>query len=125
MQNDVPPDGVGTLGRRKRRPLFQAERDIQAEILVAVTSLPGAFFVRQNTGAAKSAKGKLIRFGRPGQPDIVGCYHGRYVAIEVKTKSGRQSPEQRRYQEIIETVGGVYILARSKDEAVEKLLALS
>jgi hypothetical protein len=42
---------------------------------------------------------------------------GRRIEIEVKTQSGRQSEQQKRFQEMIEKFNGVYILARSVEDA--------
>lgn len=100
------------------------ERDILAEILIAVTALPGAFVVRANTGTARTPDGRLVRFGRPGQPDVVGCIRGRYVGIEAKTPNGRQSEAQKNYQAAIERAGGIYIIARSADEAISALAVI-
>lgn len=60
-------------------------------------------------------------FSKPGDPDIVVCYRGRYVAIEAKAPRGRQSEIQKLRQEQIEGAGGVYILARTV-EAVTSVL---
>ncbi len=99
----------------------QAERDIQAEILIAITALPGAFFWRSNTGAMRSANGATIRFNRPGTPDILGVWRGVPYGIEVKTATGRQSPEQRKWQSMWERAGGVYTVARSVDDALRAM----
>jgi hypothetical protein len=98
-----------------------SEADIQARILVAITALPGAFFYRNNTGAAFTREGRMIRFGLAGAPDILGCYRGRAIGIEVKAPRGGQREAQRRWQASIERAGGVYILARSVNDALDAL----
>jgi hypothetical protein len=45
-----------------------------------------------------------------GMSDIVLCWRGRYVAIELKATKGKQSPEQIIYQHEIEDAGGVYLM---------------
>ena len=52
---------------------------------------------------------------KPGDPDMVACYRGRYVAIEAKTPGGRQRYEQKDRQREIEAAGGIYILAYDLD----------
>jgi hypothetical protein len=42
---------------------------------------------------------------------------GRRIEIEVKTPSGRQSEQQKRFQDMIEKFNGIYILARSVEDA--------
>lgn len=50
-----------------------------------------------------------------GVPDILMCLRGRFVGIEVKTDTGKQSELQKyNAQEIIKS-GGEYILLRPKE----------
>lgn len=53
--------------------------------------------------------------GSKGTADISAVIGGRAVKIEIKMKD-RQSEDQKRYQEQIERVGGVYLIVRSFDE---------
>lgn len=71
-----------------------------------------------NTGAAEMA-GSWIRFGLPGQADISGILcNGRRLEIEAKAERGRQSQAQRLFQAMIEKYGGLYVLARSVEDAM-------
>lgn len=97
---------------------------VVADVLLAVSRLPGGLFLRRNVGTARTAEGRLVRFGRPGQADIEGCYRGHHVEIECKAGQGRQSREQANWQAAIERAGGVYILARSADDALSVLATL-
>jgi len=54
--------------------------------------------------------------GTPGSSDISAIVKGRSVKIECKTGTGRQSDDQRRYQQDIEQAGGCYILCRHLDD---------
>ena len=54
-----------------------------------------------------------------GIPDRIAVKGGRVLFIEVKSKSGVLSDDQRRFKETIEAQGGYYIIARSCDD-VEK-----
>lgn len=63
-----------------------------------------------------------IRYGQKGAADIQGIIKGgRFLAIEVKTATGRQSPEQKSWQKMIEMYGGIYILARSIEDVQTRL----
>ena len=95
--------------------MTQSEHDIQALILIYVTSLPDTFAFRMNTGKARMG-GRFVTFGIPGQPDIFAIIRGRFVGIEVKTATGRQSKDQQNWQRNCERAGGLYILARSVDD---------
>ena len=58
---------------------------------------------------------------KPGDPDIVACINGRYVAIECKTPVGRLSKAQKDCRKAVIEAGGVHIVARSKDEFLEAI----
>ena len=94
------------------------EAQIQTAILAAIGALPRVLAERSNTGCAVDARGRRVQFGVPGAPDIRVTAAGRSLAIEVKTATGRQSPEQRRWQAAFERAGGVYVLARDVQTAV-------
>lgn len=57
----------------------------------------------------------------PGSGDLIGVVQGRYVEVEVKTKKGRQSERQHFHQQAIEQCGGIYLLARTKEEAARRI----
>lgn len=51
-------------------------------------------------------------YTRKGVPDLLVCYKGRFVAIEVKSDTGKISPEQRQEMAYIEGSGGIGIFSR-------------
>ena len=75
-----------------------------------------------NVGVART-KDRSIKFGLSGMADIAGIKAplGRAVEIELKTKTGRQSQSQKDWQAAVERAGGIYILARSRENIVEVL----
>jgi hypothetical protein len=83
---------------------------------------PDGLWERQNVIVAQAGP-RTVRAGTPGQGDIKGCYHGRYIEIEVKTAAGRQSPEQRKRQADVTRAGGIYVVARSLDDALAAVQA--
>lgn len=46
--------------------------------------------------------------------DMVGSTIGQFVAIEVKTKTGRVSPDQRKFLDHVKRMGGVAVVARNE-----------
>ncbi len=98
-----------------------AESTVIAEVLIAVSALDGGMFWRNNSGAMPLPNGRMIRFGLPGSADIIGCYRSRAVAIECKTDPGRQSKSQFRFQFSWERAGGLYVLARSAEDAINAI----
>jgi hypothetical protein len=71
-------------------------------------------------------KGQLVRFGLPGTPDIMGIIGpgGRMLGIEVKDAKGRQRPDQKTFERVITSYGGIYILARCVDDVDRALAAI-
>ena len=61
-----------------------AERDIVAAILRLLKKTPGCFSWKTHGGA----------YGTAGIPDIIACLHGRFLAFEVKTETGKLSKLQ-------------------------------
>jgi hypothetical protein len=107
------------------------EAAIQHDILLALTERCGGVCTvwRQNTGAArlpgKNGAQQLVRFGVPGQADISGLFHGsgRRLEIEVKAPGGRQSASQKRFERVVRSCGGVYLLVDNTEDAVAGVLA--
>lgn len=55
-------------------------------------------------------------FGRRGVPDIAGTYKGRSVYVETKTPTGRLTTSQKLEAKRIRLAGGVWILARARED---------
>ncbi len=60
---------------------------------------------------------------RPGIPDIVACYRGRFLGIEVKTRKGGVRAMQRREMEAVRESHGVGFVARDVED-VRRVLAV-
>lgn len=93
------------------------ESQLQDRIRLVLGADPAAVFFRNNTGVAE-LRGYKVRFGLGnGSADLIGVFRGRFVAVEVKTPTGRQSEDQQRWQSLIEGKQGIYALVRSEDDA--------
>lgn len=106
------------------------EGQLQDAIRLALGRVSGLVLWRNNVGRAMvdygSGEPRPLVYGLcPGSADLIGCYQGRFVAVEVKTPSGKQTPEQRLFQACVERNGGVYLLPRSVQQAVEMVAALA
>jgi len=53
-----------------------------------------------------------------GVPDIILVDGGHFVGIEVKTRTGRMSPEQREFEKRLSEAGGTYHLVRDVDDLI-------
>ena len=77
---------------------------------------------RINVGVMKTPDGRYFDTGVPkGFSDLFGFRKsdGRAVFIEVKTKKGKVSPEQRRFINQMITYGAVAGVCRSAEEALK------
>lgn len=54
----------------------------------------------------------------PGVADLICCWKGRYLAIEVKTEKGAITDKQKNFLERISRAGGISIVARSVDDVI-------
>lgn len=122
--------------------MSKSEKAILNETLVAVSALPETLIIRNNTGMAWQGRrlnlrpGETVRvtadmviltnarpihFGVEGSADGIGVSQGRGLAVETKTATGRQQDNQRNFERAWVKAGGLYILARSPDEAVAEI----
>jgi hypothetical protein len=58
-----------------------------------------------------------------GMSDICAIIGGRFFAIEVKSETGRTSPEQRAFLASVEAAGGVGLVVRSVEELAAGIAA--
>lgn len=56
-----------------------------------------------------------------GTPDLLACYKGRFISIEVKTSRGVVRPEQRAAQKSINSSGGYAIITHSIGDVADVL----
>ena len=103
-----------------------SEAQIQAKILLAFGATPHMRIWRNNSGLlwAPGPGGTMrrVRASAEGAPDIIGLLRGGlFLGIEVKAERGRQDPAQVAFQKMIETMGGLYILARSVEDVERQL----
>lgn len=92
--------------------------------LLRVKNIPHAHV--RNSGRIIRGRNGGIFFGatpldQKGVADILACYKGRALAIEVKAADGRVRPEQVEWLKKWQAGGGLVIVARSVD-AVEAFL---
>lgn len=99
------------------------ESRIQDDIRIALGRIPSLCLWRNNCGFDGERK---VRYGvgNPGGADLIGVYNGRFVAVEIKTPTGKQTEEQRTFQRLVESKGGVYVVLRSVDEALAWVASL-
>lgn len=94
-----------------------AENAVTKAVKLAIAQMgPAATFIRVQAGSFRVGE-RFIRGAEAGAADLIGCYRGYPVAIEVKTGKGRQSPTQKEWAERWRSAGGIYAVARSYEDA--------
>lgn len=92
------------------------ESEIQKQILDYLES-KDIFCWRNNVGRKHN-----LQFGKKGSGDITGLLkNGKRLEIEVKDEKGKQSEEQKNFQQMIKNNKGLYILARCLGDVIKKI----
>ena len=103
------------------------ESEILQQIRLAA-SKHGVVLHRNNIGAYKDPKGYYIKYGvcNPGGSDLVGWrifdagqtygQIAQFVAIEVKTPTGKATPEQLSFINAVISAGGIAGVCRSVED---------
>lgn len=77
--------------------------------------------IHQSHGTVTIADARMIQAGLcVGGADIIGIEPGgRFLAVEVKSATGRARPEQIKFMDAVIKAGGIAGIARSVDDALE------
>ena len=84
------------------------EKTIENKIKCYLTSI-GAYYFKHHGG----------KYSQVGVPDIIVCFKGRFIGIEVKNERGVLSVLQERNLQRISDNGGIALAVRSLDEVKE------
>jgi len=112
------------------------ESELQHAVRLALGRHPDARLYRNEVGQARhedpaSGRIRVVRYGLcPGSSDLigwrrvlitpehVGSHIAQFVAIELKTDTGRLTTEQRQFLELVQRWGGAAGVARSVADAL-------
>lgn len=103
-------------------PRRMAERELHGYVadLLRLTARRDVLFAHVPNESPRSPRyGALLkRLGMlPGFADFIVIIKGRAYLLELKTKTGRQSPEQVAFAEAAEAAGATYAVARTPEQA--------
>ena len=96
----------------------------QAGCLVFRNETSGAYVgkvIHKDARIVTLANAQMMTFGLcVGSSDIIGIHNptGRFLAVEVKTKTGRASKEQINFIEQVRAANGIAGIARSVEDAL-------
>lgn len=83
------------------------------------------FFIHDSVGIYDPRRGKFLSNKNPyrirGVSDILGIWQGRFMAIEVKSKTGTLSDYQKFFIEWVKAHGGIAFVARSIEDVKQQL----
>ena len=111
------------------------EQELQQRVVqfldLAIDAKAGFFWATRNETGVSGRKGAMLgkiakTMGvKPGMPDLMVAHKecGYPVGIELKSKTGRQTPAQKSVQERFEDIGWPYSVCRSVDEVQDALEA--
>jgi hypothetical protein len=103
------------------RSLAVKETPIVQAIRLALGRMPDCVLWRNNTGVA-TFQDRPVRYGLAnGSSDLIGIVAGRFVALEVKTLTGRASDEQNLFLNLVRQKGGFACVVRSVDDALSAI----
>jgi len=95
------------------------EKIIQKAILQYLAYIKDLYFFRAGSGAIKTEKGGYFKSGKKGCPDIICCYKGKFIGLEVKNEKGKISEYQKQAERDISKAGGEYYIVRSVDDVIK------
>jgi VRR-NUC domain len=99
----------------------QPEHVIQTNVRIALGELDDVVLWRNHTGVTQGDE-RVRRYGLcVGSSDLVGILSpsGRFIAIEVKSDSGRTTKEQELFLALVRRMGGFACVVRSVDDALQ------
>lgn len=115
---DFPPHALV-----KKRFKDTTANDLTKTIIWDMVHVREGVAYRINNGATYDRAKGVYRKGvqRKGVPDIIGIIDGRFIGIEVKIGTDRQSADQKEVEREINDAGGVYFIAKTYDDYLDKI----
>ncbi len=104
--------------------LKSSEGEIQTTICEYLEMKRRFFFRLNNIPAFDRKDGggftmrRLPKFTPRGLPDIIVVAGGQFIALEVKSAIGKQSPDQKLIEAEVKKHGGKYYLVRSLEDVI-------
>ena len=103
----------------KKRFLPRDSANQITQSVIDYIRMKGGKATRINTGQRLG-----VRFGEVGAADVIGCYRGRYVAVEVKAGKDVLSEKQLEWLNDARRAGGVTVIAYSLQDVIDALAGI-
>lgn len=107
-----------------------SEAQVLTDVLLALSRLQtpsgdrACVVWRETVGRFRELHGVgVVSVGVPGMPDVCGVLRdGRFLGVECKSPRGRLRDAQERFRDVLRGMGGLYVVARSADDATAAVL---
>jgi hypothetical protein len=106
----------------------QKESDLKSSIanyLQILENQGSLWYERLNSGELlvlnKDGSKRMVNLCRKGTADFITIVRSHVIFIETKSKTGKQSPEQKEFQSKVESVGALYWLVDDFDKFLTKI----
>ena len=109
--NKKPAKAAQPTAKKKKKT-----KGPEATILDAIVrwlKANGAIALRVNSGYLRDAQGHVFNGAPAGTSDIVCCWRGRFVAIEVKAGNNQPTEKQKAFLNKVIAAGGIALVANS------------
>lgn len=90
---------------------MREEKSLQNKCIRWLKRQPDCWFFKVSGSACQT----------PGVPDLVICWHGKFVGVELKSPTGKPEPVQLATIDMILRAGGVAFITNSFDEFIEAM----
>lgn len=111
---------VRSLKSKLKHP---SEKEIENAIIETLNLIPKCkVWKNQSAGIfdpQKKVFRKLTKYQIRGVSDILGIYRGKMLCLEVKSKTGKLTPEQKLFLLDMEVLGAITACVRSVSEALD------
>jgi hypothetical protein len=91
--------------------------------IIQYITMMGGIAIRINSGVipVEGKKTRMFRGAPAGTSDIIGCWRGRFLAIECKLTGNKPTALQLEFLERVQAAGGIGIVAYSIDDVIKVL----
>lgn len=90
--------------------------DLTKQIISHIYKVGGYSWRANSVGIFDANKGVYRTAPKKGVADVLGCFKGRFIAVEVKIGRDTLSPEQEGFIANIRHVGGIAFVAKDYDQ---------
>lgn len=98
-----------------------SEHDTQSAIIQLIT-VRGGIAIRVNSGMhvikGNDGSTRVFKGASKGTSDIIACFKGKFLAIEVKHGKNQATPEQRDFIQRVNDCGGIGIVTWDLDKVI-------